>query len=906
VYIGRFAAQFPLNASRHPQHTLKHPDSRIFHKMGGREGLVDTGCKVSTSGYIQRRLSTAMETLSVRNDGTVRDANENLLDFRYGGDSCDASFLQRVDLSFLWEEDGGGRGFGSSSEMLTTRELARYSKLRSRCIQEKLSLTNRTLNASAYLPFDVKLILDQYSQSRGEAFMTEDHFYQDVESCLKVFESKSGATLSLRVTIAYHCRFRTLFKYGTNVWLRLKEDMMYYWQQAQVHAGEMVGSLAAESAAEPTIQLTLNTFHFAGISQLNVTLGLPRLLELLDASQANKTPYCQAAVRAKFATRYDFLNVFKNTLQDTYLKDVLFGSEVVYHPNMTEVVDGQDAFMIGMFRELQYPEAEKLSSASKFVLRLVLDKTKLQLLHMNIHTIVHCMREHLPNSAMYHLMHSEEHDDENVIRIRMLGLQRSEADFEKNMAYLFLTHLTTTIHLCGVREMTKVVVQEVERHMLQEGGKLCKTKVFELQVGGNNLQDLWDVEIVDWKQTWTNNINEMANMLGVEAASYLLYQEITTILNFDSGFLATRHIQLLVNFMSSTGVILPLTRHGFNKHFWNGPVSRLLFEETTDAIFDAGMYAEKNINRGVGDNIILGQRFNGGSGQVHLIVQEDYLKRAREEAEEQRALALLTPIHMEEDQQTQEDGGDYRPTSPIYAPTSPSYAPTSPTYAPTSPRYVPSSPGYAPTSPSYAPTSPVWQDRAVYAPANTMQTSPSPMLGEDVAATTRCISSRPIFSKLPVPRCPSMARPIISSGIKESRMDGRLVKSTFEAHNVSCKKENAKAPLDYVTGSHVARSSDECAYPKRTSSKRNIECTLHDDHATLRTELMDGHINSLQSAPATTPARKESLVAAYRKRAKKAGESTAGAAREVLDDVSPELSSENRSIGMDFLNKYFP
>uniref|UniRef100_A0A0R3X8X7 DNA-directed RNA polymerase n=1 Tax=Hydatigena taeniaeformis TaxID=6205 RepID=A0A0R3X8X7_HYDTA len=202
--------------------TSMPPQELFFHSMAGRDGLVDTACKTSRSGYLQRSLIKHLEDLSVHYDGTVRDSGGSVIQFRYGDDGldvCQSTFLKPEGFHF----------FAENAELLARRW---------RCpLDPELY---RKLTEQNPLPPELASKVDEVAVRRLTVSV-EPNFY---------FES---------------LKIITVFK---------------------VPPGEPVGLLAAQSLGEPSTQMTLNTFHFAGRGEMNVTLGIPRLREVLMAGSA--------------------------------------------------------------------------------------------------------------------------------------------------------------------------------------------------------------------------------------------------------------------------------------------------------------------------------------------------------------------------------------------------------------------------------------------------------------------------------------------------------------------------------------------------------------------------------------------------------------------------------------------
>ncbi|XP_069488274.1 DNA-directed RNA polymerase I subunit RPA1 [Ambystoma mexicanum] len=308
------------------------PYEFFFHCMAGREGLVDTAVKTSRSGYLQRCIIKHLEGLVVQYDLTVRDSDGSVVQFLYGEDGLDipkTQFLQPEQFPFIADNyevikrskhldevlakmnpEQANKHFrlikrwnvknpvslpwqgafllfcqkkmlelqpeGLTGQLISGRDLTTHQLLEKWYSMEEKS-RRKYLKRAAPLPDPCLAVLqpDIYFGSVSETFETKVDKYlterdnQHIESCMT-------SELSLE-------RLKTL--------LHLK------WQRALCDPGEAVGLLAAQSIGEPSTQMTLNTFHFAGRGEMNVTLGIPRLREILMVASANiKTPMMSVPV----------------------------------------------------------------------------------------------------------------------------------------------------------------------------------------------------------------------------------------------------------------------------------------------------------------------------------------------------------------------------------------------------------------------------------------------------------------------------------------------------------------------------------------------------------------------------------------------------------------------------------
>ncbi|CAH8532801.1 unnamed protein product [Heterobilharzia americana] len=230
------------------------PQELFFHSMAGRDGLVDTAVKTSRSGYLQRSAIKHLEDLSIRYDGTVRDAGSNVIQFRYGDDGvdvCQAAFLQPTGLHFFADN----------------------------------------LNP---LPKPIQVIADQVGVKRESILYktVSEHrlskILHNIKTAQKILEKMKAKNSMLQDN---HIN-ETLPDPPCSAAAELRDLCLAKIINAQAPPGDPVGLLAAQSVGEPSTQMTLNTFHFAGRGEMNVTLGIPRLREILMSGSANISTPC--------------------------------------------------------------------------------------------------------------------------------------------------------------------------------------------------------------------------------------------------------------------------------------------------------------------------------------------------------------------------------------------------------------------------------------------------------------------------------------------------------------------------------------------------------------------------------------------------------------------------------------
>eukprot|EP00038_Savillea_parva_P018392 m.23403 g.23403 ORF g.23403 m.23403 type:complete len:1794 (-) comp4077_c0_seq1:138-5519(-) len=266
------------------------PSEYYFHCMAGREGLVDTAVKTSRSGYLQRCLIKHMEDLQVHYDLTVRDADGSVLQFLYGEDGLDVTETAQLSNFEFMQDNYIAMLDKHNAAQLAEAFPDKYGTL----ARKKMKAVSKAREAKEPLPDPVLSSLrpDRYFGSVSEQFNSEIDAY-----LAKV--PKTSSTLSRK---------------------KVQQLLMLKWFGSLADPGEPVGVLAAQAIGEPSTQMTLNTFHFAGRSDMNVTLGIPRLREILMTASVNiKTPIMTVPLRDD----YDGAERLARRLRRVTLADML-------------------------------------------------------------------------------------------------------------------------------------------------------------------------------------------------------------------------------------------------------------------------------------------------------------------------------------------------------------------------------------------------------------------------------------------------------------------------------------------------------------------------------------------------------------------------------------------------------
>jgi DNA-directed RNA polymerase II subunit RPB1 len=508
---------------------------------------------------------------------------------------------------------------------------------------------------------------------------------------------------------------------------------------SMVQPGEMVGSIAGQSIGAPTTQMTLNTFHFTGISSKNVTMGVPKFEELLNVTKKQKTPSCEIVFNNPPKTIKEFRAKVDGRIKCSRFKDYVVSWDAHSFENFT-VPWWHEAFS-----EINNKESCWIVSYQLDVDRIVIDRVKMT-------TIARKIEEIYPDvSAVASSLRDGKIDvyvDTSQI-ILPSGKQIKGINNETKEYYFIADVIVPELEMiitCGILNITEVYPKEVE------GGNWIA------ETDGCNFASILSLDIVDFRQTTCNDMWEVYNVLGIEAARAFLINEITSVISFDGTYVGKEHIMLLVDMMTFTGQMKAVSRNGIQRSDV-GPIGKASFEEALDNFMIAGVNAEVDDLSGVSASVVCGAHGKFGTGLCELLSNVEMIidiqgKKAllkEKEEKEQRDVIINREIEVSKSfkdifgginnffrkdnvtdptdrtRKADMNASDYINTKHKifnYAPSSPCYAPSSPCYAPSSPCYAPSSPCYAPSSPCYAPSSPKFTPD-VYESPSYIYTSPT-------------------------------------------------------------------------------------------------------------------------------------------------------------------------------------
>ena len=627
------------------------PQEFYFHAMGGREGLIDTAVKTAETGYIQRKLIKSMEDCKISYDLTVRSATGSIIQFLYGEDGMNAIKLESqklhfIDMNLKELEQAYLFRFDDCVKNLYKKKV--YTKLSENkdwendCYEHYKDILkerefvisdmfNNTHESSVLYPISLKRILNNaknlFHLKKTQTDLEPKYVLSEIAKItdeLYLNKNNKGNKLLQILIKTYLSPKQVIVKHKLN-----KLSFNYVLEQVRVkflnsiaHPSEMVGVVAAQSIGEPCTQLTLNTFHSAGVSSASQTVrGVPRIKELLSVSKNIKGPSTKVYINEGINKDRERCKAILNSLETTYIKDIISSSTIYYDPSDSTTTIGEDIEFIKIYKEFEEQD-DNCDKESPWLLRFEFNEKKMFDLGVTMHDIHQKIYEYYEN--LISCYYSDDNANKLVFRIRI-----NENDSKVKSSDMITElkaleqNIIDNIIIKGIKSIKKVILLE-NKKMKYDNTKdtFVNTTEWFMDTNGNNLLEILSHPNIDYTRTISNDVNEVYEIFGIEAARLVLLNELNEMLASEG--VNYRHISLLVDTMTNKGSLLSIDRHGINRSDI-GPFAKCSFEETSDMLIKAGIFGEYDKINGVSANIMLGQVAPCGTGDTKIMIDEDKL-----------------------------------------------------------------------------------------------------------------------------------------------------------------------------------------------------------------------------------------------------------------------------------------
>ena len=620
------------------------PQEFFFHAMSGREGLIDTAVKTAETGYIQRQLIKALEDLVVQHDGTVRDANMNVVQFYYGEDGIMATKLEsqalpldsKITKQQIREEFGMttvdwsdvlNDGISRPDETEILDKFLEDVLEDQRILIEDMfqnSVFSGAINAPvnlARLILNVKTRFGLKPDSRTDLTPTEV-----LERLPKLIErTKAGHVRVWCALLRYYLSPHHIIvkeRFTKDAFDALCELIVIAHMKSWVQPGEQVGIVAAQSIGEPSTQLTLNTFHLAGVaSKNNVTQGIPRLRELLKVTKNPKASSLTIYMKPEFRQSKEKARELKQDLELTLLRNITNKVAIYWDPDDDETVLAEDRDLVAFYKEIELENPKNNRKLSKWLLRLELNREEMYNKNISMADVVFVIEQVYSDVKT---TYTDYNADKLIMRIR-IDESPSDTDDFSNLKK-FQNRILNSCVIRGVPGIKAVTFRQDKQKVTLEGeeGRYAELTQYILDTDGSNYIKVMNHPAVDASRLYTTNVHDVMDILGLEAVRAILINELLPI--FEQAPVNYRHLGILCDYITRSGRLVSIDRYGINKNDI-GPLGKMSFEETSKIVLNAARFGEVDPVTGVSANIMMGQAFRGGTAFSQIMMDDVMLEQ---------------------------------------------------------------------------------------------------------------------------------------------------------------------------------------------------------------------------------------------------------------------------------------
>lgn len=646
------------------------PTELFFHAMGGRIGLIDTAVKTSQTGYIQRRIIKALEDLMVHYDGTVRGTKNTIIQFAYGEDGIDTIKVEtqpypvlEMSIEAIYSHFNMPVGTINSYDKYFQKDIAadnhrladKYGSLCKKytdllintreIIIQNIFRGDITGTPDVRSPIAFSYIINNISmQMNILPYPIDITLYEAYQLIIQTYENiqtlrYSPPTLLFKLLYFYYLSPKQLLlvkRFNKASLTILLSTIFQLYKKAVVNPGEMVGMIAAQSIGEVSTQMTLNTFHFAGVgSKSNVTRGVPRLEELLSLSVEPKNPSLTIYLKPEDQANKEKAIKVMHELEHTLLKHIVQNIDIYFDPSDESTIISEDKSIIDQymyFNKIMNANSQSCNGVySKWLIRVALDSKIMLDKQIDMEDVSFILNQKYKDSIQ--CMYSDYNADNLIFRIRISTLLKQPAKNAtisstvidvKDQLYMikgFQDNLLSTI-IKGVDNLSKVTIRKTNDMSVSEDGTYSKQPIWVLDTTGTNLLGVLGEDNIDKTKTFSNDILEVYHTLGIEAARQTIYNEIVEVIEFDGTYVNAHHYSILCDRMTYSNKLISVFRFGLNKDNI-GPIAKASFEETPEMLLRAARFGELDNMRGVSANVMCGQEGYYGTSSFQVMFDTD-------------------------------------------------------------------------------------------------------------------------------------------------------------------------------------------------------------------------------------------------------------------------------------------
>lgn len=659
-------------------HDGMNPADFWFYHQGGREGIINTAIKTADSGYQQRRLIKAMESIYVAYDKTVRTSNGVVLQILYGDNQLDNVMQRRVYFKtmemnneqlkniHLYDNDIPNKSYKKLNVTFVNDLIKMRDQMR--IIQLKTHLKYGTFKTSFYQGANYVRIIND--------IINTDDSTKELVDPMYVFETIQKMLLHESIPLLCYVnddtspikskdevKFKFLLRYGLYEFLSPKrctheykltknkfdqivKEIIESYIKALIHAGEMVGVGAAQGMGEPLTQMTLSSFHKSGSGVAGLR-GTPRLKEILGNGKKITTPIMLVYMKEDYRKNKALVQKIAANLRFTVFKDIIRRVTTIYDP-LTEYIESD---MIDTSSIFDAKDGTKNVDMKTYpwLFRIWINKEKLLDFDINMLDIkakfndfwIENAEDNKKNKVLFSQINNAciasnfDNSEEPYVHIRIDINNINEKTLSE-----FRNLILMKFYIKGDEKIKKIdnISEDTVYTFNSETGDVVKEQEYVIYTDGINFEKIRNLPQVDQNRTTCNDIRAITTLYGIESTRTVLLNEIGSIFSDEINY---HHLSIVADLMTHTGIVTSIDRFGLRK-LNIGVLAKATFEETMEILTDAAIFNQSDHLKNVSSSIMLGKPFKGGTGLCQIMMDNQALERSEFNNENSEIIAPIT------------------------------------------------------------------------------------------------------------------------------------------------------------------------------------------------------------------------------------------------------------------------
>lgn len=661
----------------------------FFSCIAGREGLINTNIKTADTGYLQRRSVKSMEDLSIKYDGTVRNAINKLIQVAYGGNGLNPTYQVEQHIGLIVSDNSAV----SSKYVYTKQEVAQFKdskyteKINEQLFNKLLDMRNKMryyqmliarksteLRDTFMLPVDginlITQIVNNPKRTKGK--IVDPYFV--LQQIRNLYDGPQNQIIYHRKNSVIKKEddhdLKSLFKFYlydilspkrcTHEYKLTEKEFMvivnyinlkFYLSMAE--PGEQVGTLAALAMGEPMSQTNLKSFQKAGLGNA-VSGGLARVTEIINKSKKNKTPYMAIRLIKEYQNNKRVAEEIASNLRYIILADITKKATIVYDPNPTAKTSlSQSKGVTQVFTGSKSKSGCQAEYGNlSMVLEIILNKElmyennisvldiKASLCHgwenrKSDKTLVKNHRKILDKITQCAILSNFDNSDIPTIHIRFDG------NYDNATLIGFQDMIVENFVIKGIKGITGKCSVISEKYLdFDKEGKMLTKERYMIYAEGINLEDIAQIRGIDLENTRSNNIVTVFDMYGIEAARALIISEFTEAFIASGVSINYQHVTVLADTITQKDKLTPINRHGTGEMDID-PLARASFEQATEQFVEAATYTQSDYMNNLSSRITIGAHFRGGTAACDLVFDHERMLSVLEKITPEQAPAFV-------------------------------------------------------------------------------------------------------------------------------------------------------------------------------------------------------------------------------------------------------------------------